>query len=124
MVLIVLVLLVSGIFNYKMVAVASDSMRPIFKRGDAVVYEKIEDAKDIDEGTVIAFYNDGILVTHRIIDKSVLNGTSVYKTKGDNNNAPDNYFVKADDIVGIVKYKISYLGYPTVWLTEKMQKKG
>ena len=39
--LIITIILVSGIFKYKMIAIASDSMNPIYYRGDAIIYEKV-----------------------------------------------------------------------------------
>jgi signal peptidase I len=40
-IIIPMLLLVSGVLKYQMMAVASNSMYPIFERGDALIYEKL-----------------------------------------------------------------------------------
>ena len=37
-------------------------------------------------------------------------------TKGDNNNANDIYIVQKDDVKGVVRYSVKYVGYPTLWV--------
>lgn len=114
----VIVLLISGLGEYQMVAVGSGSMEPTFYRGDAVIFRKISSIKELDVGMVLAYYKDNKLITHRII---YIEGNYI-NTKGDNNDTADNYDVPFDDVVGIVTYKISYIGYPTIWLYEKFGK--
>ena len=56
------------------------------------------------------------LARYRII-QVVRSGQEVfYVTKGDNNEVADTLMVKRSQIVGIVKYKVRYVGYPTVLL--------
>jgi signal peptidase len=114
----IIVLLVSGIGEYKMIAVGSGSMEPTFYRGDAVIFKKISSIKELKVGMVLAYYKNNKLITHRItyINDNIIN------TKGDNNDNADEYDVLFNDVVGIVTYKISYIGYPTVWLNEKFGK--
>lgn len=114
--LIIVTILVSGIFNYKMIAVGSGSMEKTIYLGDAVVYKKINNKKKISVGTIIAFNKNNKLITHRIIKYKIVNGKYIYKTKGDNNNTEDNFNVYEKDIEGIVLYDIRYIGYPTIWL--------
>lgn len=114
----VIVLLISGLGEYQMVAIGSGSMEPTFYRGDAVIFRKISSIKELEVGMVLAFYKDNTLITHRII---YIDGNYI-NTKGDNNDTADNYDVPFDDVVGIVTYKISYIGYPTIWLNEKFGK--
>ena len=114
----VVVLLVSGLGEYQMVAIGSGSMEPVFYRGDAVIFRKISSIKELKVGMVVAYHKENRLITHRII---YINGNYI-NTKGDNNDTADNYDVPFDDVVGIVTYKISYIGYPTIWLYEKFGK--
>ena len=47
-------------------------------------------------------------------------GNLLFKTQGDNNNVPDSNMVYADQIIGCVKLYIPYIGYPSVWFSEKI----
>ena len=110
----VITVLVSGIFKYHMIAVASNSMNPVYYRGDAVIYYK-EKAKNIEEGDILVFKNSNSIITHRVISKVDDNGHYIFKTKGDNNNTEDKIEIMEDNILGVVKYIVKYIGYPTVW---------
>ena len=71
-VLIIMVILVSGIFTHTLVAIGSNSMVPIYERGDAVIYKKTK-AKDVKVGEILAFRKDGRIITHRVINKKKMN---------------------------------------------------
>lgn len=114
----ILIVLVSGIGKYKIVAIASGSMEPEFYRGDAIVFQKIEDVSKIEIGNIIAYKKNGVLVTHRVVGMSRVKGSYVFLTKGDNNDSVDSYEIFEEDIEGIVIYKVSYIGMPTIWLQE------
>ena len=113
-----LVILVSGLFKYQLIAIASNSMNPVFYRGDAIVMEKIDD-NAIKVGDIIVFEHDGAMIIHRVIE--IVNPDSetiIYKTKGDNNNSPDPYIVSSDQIIGKFKIGIKFIGYPSIILQE------
>ena len=85
----------------------SGSMEPAFYRGDIVLVEKADflgihefDPKDVKVGDVVvydaAWYNQPVI--HRVINIVDVNGSTMYVIKGDNNNAPDPYYVKASQI--------------------------
>ena len=114
--LMVIVVLVSGFLKYKMIAVASNSMLPVYEKGDAIIYEKVK-ADKLKIGDILAFQRDDIIVTHRIVEiRKKIN--YVFITKGDNNNSVDSFEVDASNVLGKVIYKIKYIGYPTVWINE------
>lgn len=118
-VLAVVVILVSGIFRYWAMAIGSDSMQPEIKKGDVVIIDQTDkNAGDIEEGTVIAFEKDGRIITHRLISVKQISGGVQIQTKGDNNNDIDAWIVNEKDLVGTVKWKIPFIGWPTIWLSE------
>ena len=119
--LIILVILVSGIFSNTIIAIGSNSMKPIYERGDAIIYEKTEVSK-LKKGEVIAFRKGNIIITHRIIDLMETDNRYTFKTKGDANNAPDDFIVDDSKVLGKVKYAVKYVGYPTLWLNEVFNK--
>jgi len=116
-VLLIIILLVSGIFGYQMIAIASNSMTPVYEKGDAIIYEKV-DTNDIEEGDIIVFEKNKILVSHRVIKIKEDSTKRYFYTKGDANNAPDNDYTNEEDVRGVVKRVVKYIGYPTVWINE------
>lgn len=109
-----IVLFMIGIFNYKPIAILSNSMSPCFKRSDIVIYKKITSQDQLEKGTIIVFKKQDTIIIHRIY---ALNNDYIL-TKGDNNNQVDNFKITMDDILGIYQFHIKYLGYPSIWLYE------
>ena len=123
--LIIFCLFVAGIFKYKPTAIVSNSMHPIFDRGDVVIIEKLDRKKsrNLKKYDIIEYKLKNIIVSHRIIHIEKHNDGSIsYITKGDNNNTSDNEKVSSNQIIGIVKFRIPKVGYPSVWLNDFFNK--
>lgn len=121
----ILIILVSGLFKYQAIAIASNSMNPEFYRGDALVLKKItkDNISEIDVGQTIAFEYNGAIVVHRIIEKvETTNGVYAYRTKGDNNEAPDPNLVSSSQVLGKHVLTIKFIGFPSVYLQEFLTK--
>ena len=116
--LIITIILVSGIFKYKMIAIASDSMNPIYYRGDAIIYEKVS-IDDLQKNDILVFKYNNSVITHRVINIIEEDGQKYFQTKGDNNEQADMNLVSIEDVLGKVRYIVKYIGYPTVWFNEK-----
>lgn len=115
--IIVIFLLIAGIGKYKMIAIGSDSMNPIYYRGDAVIYEKVK-STNISKDDILVFKSDNMIITHRVVD-IIKKGNEIYfRTKGDNNKEFDSTLVSSNDVYGKVLYIVKYIGYPTVLLQE------
>ena len=116
------VYLVSGYFKYYAIAIASGSMKPVFDRGYVVVVEQVGAKYDnydkLQNGEIIAFKTEKEIVVHRIIKKIETKDEVIYYTKCDANPKEDNYAIKRENIVGIVRFKVPFIGYPTIWLSE------
>lgn len=112
-----IVLLVSCNFKYGIIVIGSSSMANSINKGDATIFEKYS-TQELEEGQVIIFNKDKIRMIHRIYDKQVLNGKEIYYTKGDNNEQIDEGYITDKDIIGLVKFKIRYIGWPTIWLND------
>ena len=110
---VILVYFSSGFFRFQTIAIASGSMHPEFSKGDVVLIDK--KINKLEEGEIIAYKYKDVIVVHRLI-KIVEKDDLFYYTKGDANLLQDNYVVKKDDVVGVVKIVIPYLGLPAVWL--------
>jgi signal peptidase len=113
----ILVYFSSGYFAYHAVAIATGSMSPNINRGDIVIIHK-DNYGDIEVGDVIAYDYHQVLVVHRVSKKVKVDDGFYYYSKGDANNNEDNYIIKSDMIEGKVKFRIPYLGMPTVWLNK------
>ena len=118
----VLAILVSGLLRYKLIAIASDSMNPVFSRGDGIIYENIKYIENVEVGDILVFQYSGRIITHRVLGIVDSPEGRIYKTKGDNNNIMDDYDVKEKDGLGVVKYVIKYVGFPTVWFSENIKR--
>ena len=112
-----IVILVSGIFKYKMIAIGSNSMKPVYSRGDAIIYEKVS-SEVIELGDILVYKKEGKIITHRVIKKWLSNNKYYFNTKGDNNEVDDNLDISSSDVLGRVVFKTKYIGYPTVLISE------
>ena len=112
-----LILFMLGLFKYQAIAILSNSMNPTFNRGDVVIYQK---TNNIFPGDIIVYKNKNQIIVHRVISIN----ESYYITKGDANNTVDYLKVSKEDIKGVYKFHIKYLGYPAIWLNEFFNKRN
>ncbi|CDA80090.1 peptidase S26B signal peptidase [Clostridium sp. CAG:594] len=122
--LLTIVLLTSGLFTYQALTIGSGSMSPAIEKGDVIILKsmKNEEARKIKKGDVLVYNHDNKIIVHRVIKKSNNGETISFKTKGDYNNAKDSWIVKQEDVIGIVKFRIRWVGMPTVALNELLNK--
>ena len=122
--LLTIVLLTSGLFTYQALTIGSGSMSPAIEKGDVIVLKsmKNEEARKIKKSDVLVYNHDNKIIVHRVIKKSNNGETISFKTKGDYNNAKDSWTVKQEDVIGIVKIRIRWIGMPTVALNELLNK--
>lgn len=109
-------LLISCRFRFGMLVVATDSMTGEINKGDAIIYEEYDRQEEIQKGDVIVFRENNSLVVHRVTEINTVNGQRQYITKGDANERIDAGFRTDSDIVGVVRIRVLYIGYPSVWL--------
>ncbi len=113
----VIIMLVSCEGKYGVLVIGSSSMRGSIDKGDVVLFEKYEE-EQILKGDVIIFQKEDLEIVHRVVDIKVVNGENRYYTKGDANQSADEGYIREEDIVGMVKLKIKYIGYPTLIVRE------
>ena len=107
--------LISCQFRFGAIVIGSESMTGTLNTGDAAIYEQYED-QILKENDVIVFERLESRVIHRVIRIERINGQNRYYTKGDANEAEDTGYVTDSEIIGVIDFKIAYIGYPTVWL--------
>lgn len=116
--MVLIILLISGLLAYKFIVIATPSMTGAINEGDGIIYEEY-DGQIIEVGSVVVFTrNDEELIVHRVIAAQQIDGTVYYTTKGDANSSSDSGFITNDNIIGIVKIRVPYVGYPSLWLRE------
>lgn len=102
--------------------IVTPSMVPTINVQDAIIVGR-KDSEDLKQGDIISFlatdsYYSGKVITHRIIGiEEAEDGTLLYRTKGDNNNAADATLVKEDNVYGKVLFRIPMLGYVRKFLS-------
>ncbi len=121
-VMISIVLLISNQFRYGTLVIATESMTGEINKGDAIVYEKYDD-QSIAVDQVIVFEKNNSHLVHRVVKVESINGETRYYTKGDANEDMDTGYITDVDIVGVTKFKLPFVGYPTIWLRELFAEK-
>lgn len=110
----------SGFFSYRPFAIVSNSMQPVYSRGSMVVIERTSDPMDIKVGDIVQYQSAGNTITHRVVAIDAASdgsGKKVFTTKGDNSPSNDP-IIASNQIGGVVKAQVPFVGYPTIWLRE------
>lgn len=113
--MVLVIMLVSCQFYYGILVIGSKSMTGTIDKGDAIIFEKY-DKQTIAVGQIILFDYNGTQTVHRVDEIINVNGVTRYYTKGDANKERDYGYITGDKIYGIVKLKLKYIGYPTLWV--------
>ncbi len=97
---------VPNIGGYSLLRVMTGSMEPTIHVDELLVVKQV-DSKEIAEGDVISFYSRsqelyGQINTHRVVEKLDIDGSLMFRTKGDANDLVDQTEVQAVDLVGKV----------------------
>ncbi|MBR4231247.1 MAG: signal peptidase I [Bacilli bacterium] len=111
-----MIMLISCQFKYGIMVIGSESMTGTIDVGDAIIYEQYNKNSKIQKGQVIVFYYGNMSTIHRVVEIKNINGEVRYFTKGDANKSYDSGYRTEADINGLVKLKIKYIGWPTLWL--------
>lgn len=121
--LILIVLLNSGFLKYQSLTVGSNSMMPYMSRGDIVIIDKLtnEEMLNIQEGDILVFNYKKKMVAHRVYEVIKKNNTVYFRTKGDNNEQVDANIVGVEEVLGVSKVRIKYLGLPSIWLHDLIE---
>ena len=109
---IALILLAYGSCNrwYKLITIDGGSMSPALRFGDAVIITR--PTAIIPTGSIVTMSVDRSTVTHRLI-ANFQGGRP--ETKGDANNAPDDFSESNLKVAGIVRLRLPFIGYPIIF---------
>jgi signal peptidase len=97
--------------NYIILTVLSGSMEPSIQTGSIVAIKPADSYKIGDVVTYGAIGKDNIPITHRIQEIKVINGQTLFVTKGDANESADGNAVAKKSVQGKVFLTLPYVGY-------------
>lgn len=98
-------------FGNTAVIVRSDSMEPALKAGDLVVARPRAEGYEVGEILVYTSpNNEGLIITHRVVDRSPTTSGFEYVTQGDMNEEEDPYRVQEKDVRGRQILVVPYVG--------------
>jgi signal peptidase I len=112
------VVVAPSVFGGRSLTVMSGSMEPALGVGDVVVNSRVSPA-DVRVGDIVTFSDPegtGKLITHRVRQLRIVDGTAHVVTKGDNTNAVERWDVPAAGSLGRVEYRVPLLGFLVFWL--------
>ncbi len=105
---IVLIWFAVGVFKVFPTVVLTGSMEPVLYPGDVALIKKC-DSKDVQVGDVIQYWRDQVFIIHRVIEVDEAKGE--FRTRGDNNSAPDSKPVTPGQIRGKMIGRIPKVGW-------------
>ena len=111
--------LISGYFNYHLIGVNTSAISPTVKRGDAVMIYKDIKISDIKKGDIIAYKNNNNIIVDKV-EETEKDGVLI---KSNKNSDTDFTYTKltSNDIIGIYKFKIDKIAYPTIWFKDLLK---
>jgi len=89
--------------------VVTGSMEGTIDGGDFIV-TKVVDPETLEVGDIISYSIDSSVITHRIIEKTEVDGQPAFITKGDANNTEDQEPVTFDQVESIYLFRIAGMG--------------
>lgn len=108
-------------FGYTPLMVETGSMAPLFDEDDLVLIKNSADDASYNVGDIICFHSGDYYVTHRIKEIATdEDGTTLYITQGDANNAQDEGSVRSDQILGVYKTRFKGMGKTLLFIQTPM----
>lgn len=84
----------------------SNDLNDQFQKYDVIILDKVDSPNDLSVYDVIAYRNDqGVNIIHRIVSISGSGDGRRFTTRGDANNASDEYNPEFSDVIGVYRGK-------------------
>lgn len=95
--------------SVKFMTVTGTSMEPTITASDIIVVDTAKTQPVV--GDIVSYRhtfeeNQKFIITHRVVGVEKRG----YRTRGDAYTKPDSYMVAPEDVIGIMRFKIPYLG--------------
>ena len=110
---------VKNLLGYSYFTVMTKSMQSSIPSGSLII-TKQTDVDKLIPGDIITFFakDHGDTVTHRIVE--VIDGGLTFRTKGDDNQAPDSELVPAERVVGKVVFHAKAVGRAMLFTRQRI----
>jgi signal peptidase len=107
------VVLATSLTGWDPMVVSSGSMRPALSPGDVVMIGD-RPSGPIGVGTVVSFRDrNGMVVTHRVAH---VDDDGTLRTRGDASSGVDGVKLAQDDVLGVGRFVVPFVGTPVLWL--------
>ncbi len=106
-ILILIPLAVPRIIGYQTYCIVSASMEPEIPIGSLILVAPT-DAADLENSQIIAYYRNGAVICHRVVENDRYRG--LLTTKGDANELADFESVEYTQVIGKVVWHVSRMG--------------
>ena len=84
-------------------------MRPTLYENDIIIVKEYNN-NHLKENDIITFKHENRIISHKIINIENINGERIFHTKGDNNQIPDDFNIKHEQIYGKFLFRIPKIG--------------
>lgn len=98
---------VPQIMGYRAYNVVSGSMEPALPVGSLIYVAKVQ-PETVQQQDMVAFWRDGTVVTHRVVENDL--AQEAFVTKGDANAENDMTPVPYGNLIGKVAYHVPFMG--------------
>ncbi|HBT19641.1 MAG TPA: signal peptidase I [Clostridiaceae bacterium] len=96
-------------------SVISGSMEPAYRVGSLIYVQEVSpDAVEVGDPITFVFNENLVVATHRVVD---IREDGQFVTKGDANSAVDGAPVHPNNLLGVPRFTLPYLGYVSVFLS-------
>ncbi len=115
-----------SLFGGRSLTVMSGSMEPALGVGDVIINSRVSPA-EVRVGDIVTFSDpEGTdkLITHRVRQLRIAEGTAHVVTKGDNTNAVERWDIPANGSLGRVEFRVPLLGFLVFWLHGPLARTG
>ncbi|MEV0675010.1 signal peptidase I [Actinosynnema sp. NPDC050436] len=109
--------LLPPLIGWHSTAVVSGSMSPRVERGDVVAASPIR-GEEVTAGQVVLFTDPGPQDRRLLHRVQTVNTDGTLVTKGDANPDPDPTPATPDDVLGLARLRVPWVGYPLTWAGE------
>lgn len=99
------------IAGYRVYTVTSGSMEPEIPTGSLIVTKRLGEYRPGDIVTFQLPSNYRTIVTHRIIEETILYDQTAFRTQGDANSTSDREVVPSKNILGKHIFAVPYIGF-------------
>lgn len=102
-------------FGMKPFIVRTSSMEGTIDGGDLIVTKSV-DPSELEVGDIISYKMEQSIITHRIIERTEIDGEPAFVTKGDANNTADDEPVTFKQVESVYLFRLPKMGSLAIYM--------